>query len=160
MDARSSVRLALTPVAIGSLLFATGCQSLMRSVGLDTGAKEANHEEVRALLATGQYETAMERIGPDGDAAPTDVALWLLYQGTVARHAGRYAESAEALDLAHYVAEARYTRRIGTGLFSLVTNDRVLPYVPDRTERLLIHYYAALDYLMLEQPLEVEFPLM
>jgi len=154
MDAHSSVRSALTPVAIGSLLFATGCQGLMRSVGLDTGANEANHEEVRTLLSTGQYESAFERIGPEGDAAPTDVALWLLYQGTVARHAGRYEESAEALDLAHYVSEARYTRRIGTGLFSLITNDRVLPYVPDRTERLLIHYYAALDYLMMDQPLE------
>lgn len=154
MDLRSSVRLALTPVAVGSLLLTAGCQSLMRSAGLDSGANPKSHEEVRTLLATAQYEAALERIGPDGDAAPTDVALWLLYQGTVAHHAGRYAESAEALDLAHYVSEARYTRRVGTGLFSLITNDRVLPYVPDRTERLLIHYYAALDYLMLDQPLE------
>jgi tetratricopeptide (TPR) repeat protein len=154
MDPGSSVRFALTPVAIGSLLLTAGCQSVVRSVGLDTGAKGASHDEVRTLLATGEYEVALERIGPEGDAAPTDIALWLLYQGTVAYHAGRYAESAEALDLAHYVSEARYTRRLGTGLLSLITNDRILPYVPDRTERLLIHYYAALDYLRLDQPLE------
>lgn len=106
------------------------------------------------MLATGEYEAALERIGPEGDAAPTDAVLWLLYKGTVAHHAGRYEESAKALDLAHYISEARYTRRVGTGLVSLITNDRVLPYVPDRTERLLIHYYSALNYLKLQRPME------
>ena len=83
MDTGQTVRRFLTPVAIGSLLITTGCQTLLRSVGLDTGAATPNHEEVRGLLAAGQYDVALERIGPEGDAAPTDAALWLLYQGTL-----------------------------------------------------------------------------
>lgn len=78
---------------------------------------------------------------------PDDDLLRLLYAGTAGRYAGRYDESSRLLDLAAYVADDRVTRSASREALSMLTNDRVLSYTPGRTERLMIPYLAALNYL-------------
>jgi hypothetical protein len=81
------------------------------------------------------------------DAAPRDRLLRSLYDGLVAYYAGEYDRSGKSLRAADELAEDRYTKSISRGALSMVSSDLVLPYMPGQTERLLVHYYAALSYL-------------
>jgi hypothetical protein len=86
-------------------------------------------------------------VGDRADAAPDDELLRSLYGGILGHFAGSYDSSSIALQRAADLADDRYTKRISRAALSLITHDKVLPYEPGDTERLLIHYYAALNYL-------------
>lgn len=109
--------------------------------------------ELRGLLRAGRFGEAARRVAQDGDELG-DRVLRLQYEGLVAHYAGRWEESNAALEAAALVAEDRVTRSLSRGALSLVTSDRVLRYRPPPPERLLIHYYGALNYLRLGDPEE------
>jgi hypothetical protein len=71
--------------------------------------------------------------------------------GLVAHYANHFAESNAALDLAGEIAEDRYTKSVSKEAVSLVTSDQMRPYPGSRYERLLSHYYRALNYVYLNQ---------
>ena len=60
-------------------------------------------------------------------------------------------ESTEAFDIAGDIAEDRYTKSVSKELGSLVTSDKLRPYSGNQYERLLSHYYRALNYVYLNQ---------
>jgi hypothetical protein len=102
------------------------------------------------MLVAGQADSALVRVEPRGESAPEDDLLRALYGGILAHYAGDYDSSSASLQEAADLADDRYTKRISRTALSLVTNDKALPYEPAGTERLLIHYYAALNYLRQE----------
>lgn len=67
--------------------------------------------------------------------------------GLVAHYANHFAESSDAFDQAGDIAEDRYTRSVSKEVGSLVTSDKLRPYASNRYERLLSHYYRALNYI-------------
>lgn len=67
--------------------------------------------------------------------------------GLVAHYANFFVESNAALDIAGEIAEDRYTKSVSKELGSLVTSDKLRPYSGTQYERLLIHYYRALNYV-------------
>ena len=67
--------------------------------------------------------------------------------GLVAHYANHFAESSDAFDQAGDIAEDRYTRSVSKEVGSLVTSDKLRPYSSNRYERLLSHYYRALNYV-------------
>ena len=67
--------------------------------------------------------------------------------GLVAHYANHFSESNNAFDQAGDIAEDRYTRSISKEVGSLVTSDKLRPYSSNRYERLLSHYYRALNYI-------------
>ncbi len=71
--------------------------------------------------------------------------------GLVAHYANHFAESNTALDTAGDIAEDRYTKSVSKELGSLVTSDKLRPYSGTQYERLLSHYYRALNYVYLNQ---------
>lgn len=121
----------------------------------EAGPAGLHREEaaLRSFLVAGRYDSALARLGPEGSTVG-DELLRLQHRGLVAHYAGRYGESNDALERAAALAEDRYTKSVSRAALSLLTNDRVLPYDPPRSERLLIHYYGALNYLLLEEPEE------
>lgn len=141
-------RLALAAL----LVAATGCAGVLRSWSVAPNGLIRPDDQLRRDLAAARYDEALERVRPDGDAAPDDELLRLLYEGVAAHFAGRYAESADALDRAAALADDRYTRSVSRGALSLISSDRTLEFRPSRTERLLIHYYGALGYLHQADP--------
>lgn len=67
--------------------------------------------------------------------------------GLAALYANKYSESSKIFDQAEQIAEERYTKSVTTEIGSLITSDRLRPYVSSRYERLLVHYYHALNYI-------------
>jgi hypothetical protein len=130
-------------------LAAAGCTSVFRAYDLAPNGLHRPEEELRRALAfatasagdAGRVERSLAR------AAPEDDLLRMLYLGLVAYQRGRWEESTRAFEAAGLLAEDRYTRSLSRSAFSLVSSDRILPYEPPATERLLIPYYAALGYL-------------
>lgn len=135
--------LVLLAVALGS----TGCARLFSSYDVAPNGMPRRDYTLRSLLATGRADSALARVAPEGESAPEDELLRSLYSGILTHYLGAYDSSSVALERAAELAEDRYTKRVSRAALSLVTNDKVLPYEPGEAERLLIHYYAALNYL-------------
>ncbi|MGH7482334.1 MAG: hypothetical protein ACRELV_09275 [Longimicrobiales bacterium] len=132
------------PVLLLLPAFLAGCGGVWSSYDVGPDGLRRHDAELRRLLAERRYERAFEQLS---EAAPEDELLGLLYAGVVGYYAGEYQGSAEALDRAALLAEDRYTKSVSRAAASMLTSDYTIEYEPASTERLLIHYYAALDYL-------------
>ena len=101
--------------------------------------------EVIEPLETGQPESAYTYLQEHTPEKPDIPFLFEL--GLVAHYANHYSESSGALDQAGDIAEDRYTKSVSKEVSSLVTSDKLRPYAGTRYERLLSHYYRALNYV-------------
>lgn len=130
---------------------ATGCSLVVGAARMYYDATPEGSElrewGLRRTLAQGAFDTALVHVSSRDEAAPRDRLLRALYDGLVAYYAGEYQRSGTSLRAADELAEDRYTKSISRGALSMVSSDLVLPYMPGQTERLLVHYYAALSYL-------------
>ncbi|HVE78338.1 MAG TPA: hypothetical protein VNA89_05735 [Gemmatimonadaceae bacterium] len=146
------MRATVPRVAAGGLALAlTGCAlaaNTARSYATAPNGMEAGEVALRRSLEAGRVDSLWALFsGGAKRRGPTDDLLRLMYQGLLAYYAGSYEASAGALDRAYALAEDRYTNSATRAAASLLTNDLALEYEPGHTERLLIHYYAMLDYL-------------
>lgn len=105
---------------------------------------------LRQLLAEQRYDSALARIEL-AEAAPDDPLLRSLYEGLVAHYAGAHERSAAAFQLAADLADDRYTKSVSRGALSLLTSDHTLLYEPAPSERMLLHFYAALGFLKADE---------
>ncbi|MYG07926.1 hypothetical protein F4167_15190 [Candidatus Poribacteria bacterium] len=106
-------------------------------------------QEVIEPLETGKPDNAytyLQKHAPKNQDIPYQFEF-----GLVAHYADHFAESNAALDLAGDIAEDRYTKSVSKELGSLVTSDKLRPYSGTQYERLLVHYYRALNYVYLNQ---------
>ena len=106
-------------------------------------------QEVKIALETGKPETAYTYLQKKAPKAPDIPYQFEL--GLVAHYANHFTESSAALGIARDIAEDRYTKSVSKELGSLVTTDKLRPYTGTRYERLLSHYYSALNYVYLNQ---------
>ncbi len=143
MAARSSVF-----VPVWACLVLVGCAGLFRSADLAPSGLTRYDDDLRKLLAAGRADSALALVSPKHERVD-DELLRLQYAGLAAHYAGRWEESNAALLRAADLTEERYTRSISRAALSLVASDRILPYRPPSTERLLFHYYVALNFLRL-----------
>ena len=67
--------------------------------------------------------------------------------GLVAHYANLFPESNKAFEQAEIIAEDRFTKSLTKEGFSLLTSDNLLPYTGTKFERLIAHYYHALNYI-------------
>lgn len=143
-------------LALGLLLLtlpaASGCAQLFGGLNTAPSGLGTADERLRSLLIDGEYEQALEMLGAEEAGWVGDPLLRLQYEGLVAHYAGRWERSSRALERAFGMAEDRYTKSVNRALLSLVTNDRILSYDPPQPERLLFHYYGALNYLRRDEP--------
>lgn len=127
-----------------------GSRALLPCLLLATvlGCASYNMRELRGTLAAGDYETSLQELNAD-----PDISLpYLLEIGLVAHYAGEFDQSNAAFEIAEYVSEDLYTRRLSREATALLTSDTVRPYAGTRYERLLIHYYRALNYVYMNAP--------
>lgn len=106
-------------------------------------------QEVIEPLEMGKSEDAytyLQKHAPKKPDIPHQFEL-----GLVAHYANRFEESSKAFDIAGDIAEDRYTKSVSKELGSLVTSDKLRPYSGTQYERLLSHYYRALNYVYLNQ---------
>jgi len=150
----SSSRRAAPLVLLAATGLLAGCGTVFGGMDLAPSGLPRAEEDLRGLLAGGKAATAYDRVTGEESPAPDDDVLRLLYAGTAAYYAGHYEEGGRFLDLAAGIADDRATRSVSREALSFMTNDRVLPYMPPRTERLMLHVYGALTFLGGGQPYE------
>ncbi|MES2523628.1 MAG: hypothetical protein V4617_13065 [Gemmatimonadota bacterium] len=137
-----TIRLPLTLLCV----LATGCASMVRgttrSLDLAPNGLSRADDGFRRSLSAGAYQQAFLRAASPKRGAPDDALLRGLYRGLTAFHAGNWSASATAFADADRLVERRLTRSISREAATLVANDLVLAYLPTRTERLFLRYYA------------------
>lgn len=126
-----------------------GCARFIASRDLAPSGLTRTEDGIRRLLSAGNAEAALADLTAGGLVAPGDALLRALYQGITAHYAGEYKASNAAFEESIDLVEERYATRLSRAALALVTNDRALPYDARLSERLLIHYYGALNYLHL-----------
>ena len=100
-------------------------------------------------LETGKPEDAYTYLQKHTPKKPDIPFLFEL--GLVAHYANHFPESSASFDQAGDIAEDRYTKSVLKGAGSLFTSSKLRPYSGTRYERLLSHYYRALNYIYLDQ---------
>ena len=102
-------------------------------------------QDLQIALEAGEPEKAYTNLQKNLPKKPDIPFLFEL--GLVAHYANHFPESNAALDQAETIAEDRYTKSVSKEVGSLVTSDTLRPYSGTRYERLLNHYYQALNYV-------------
>ncbi|MBT8461485.1 MAG: hypothetical protein KJO44_03105 [Gemmatimonadetes bacterium] len=105
--------------------------------------------DLRQLARDEQFVEALDLTDPDDRGDIGDELLRLMHRGLLLHYAGMYEESNEVLQRAEAIIDDRYTKSVSLALLSLVTSDRALAWLPTDTERLMVNYYGALNYLAL-----------
>lgn len=102
-------------------------------------------QDLQIALEAGETEKAYTNLQKNAPKKP-DIPF-LFEFGLVAHYANHFQESNAAFDQAGDIAEDRYTKSVSKEAVSLVTSDQMRPYPGSRYERLLSHYYQALNYI-------------
>ena len=102
-------------------------------------------QDLQIALEAGEPEKAYTNLQKNSPKKPDIPFLFEL--GLVAHYANHFPESNTAFDQAEDIAEDRYTKSVSKEVGSLVTSDTLRPYSGTRYERLLSHYYRALNYV-------------
>ena len=110
--------------------------------------------DLRQLTRDEAFVEALDLTDPDDRGDIGDELLRLMHRGLLLHYAGRYEESNEVLQRAEAIIDDRYTKSVSLALLSIVTSDRALAWLPSDTERLMVNYYGALNYLALGDPEE------
>lgn len=152
----ATVRPGARPPLAGLLLLAawlllSGCGALFGSHDVTPSGLSRYDHDLRSLLSFGAADSALALLAPDRSDAG-DELLRLQHEVVVAHYAGDYARSSGAIEQAVRMAEDRYTKSVTRALLSVLGGDRVLPYDPPAPERILLHYYGALNYLRMGEP--------
>ena len=106
-------------------------------------------QDLQIALEAGETEKAYTNLEKNAPKKPDIPFLFEL--GLVAHYANHFQESNAAFDQAGDIAEDRYTKSVSKEAASLVTSDQMRPYSGTRYERLLSHYYRAINYVYLNQ---------
>lgn len=114
----------------------------------------ASHPEklasVEQALIAGNYAEADTLLGQMSDLKNgKDRVLYYFHAGLVAHLVGDYERSNRLFDAADQRIEELYTKSVSAEVGSFLTNDLVKAYPGEDFEKVLIHYYMALNYIML-----------
>ena len=118
-------------------------------ISLTIGCAGYNFEKVEINLNTGKPEDAynyLKKNAPKKQDIPHQFEL-----GLTAHYANLFPESSKAFEVAEMIAEDRFTKSVSKEVLSLVTSDQLRPYTGTRYERLISHYYHALNYIYLNK---------
>ena len=82
----------------------------------------------------------------------TNLLLYRLEKGLILHYAGDWVASNAQFERAERLIDKHYTRSVSREIAALLTNDAIRAYSGEEFERVLIHYYRALNYLHLDDP--------
>jgi hypothetical protein len=122
-----------------SLIVATGCSTFSKH------STEANH-----FLQSGDYEKAIAVLKPLAETDNDDQLVYLLDYGMALHLAGKYKESIQVFLKADDIAAIKDYHSISRIAGSILLNEGMVQYKGDDFEKVFIHVYLALDYLMLD----------
>lgn len=103
-------------------------------------------------FASGNLDEANKLLDKNKKAAEDrNRLLYFMQKGVVNQMMGNYVESNQFFEQAYIFIED-YRKNYGQEALSLITNPTMKTYPGEDHEKVLIHYYKALNYLKLQQP--------
>jgi hypothetical protein len=116
----------------------SGCMNYYnRTLLLNEAFEQKNYTKAEELLDEKAWEKKKKNI-----------LIYYLNKGTVLHKLGKYKESNKYFQLADYYIED-YQKNYGLKALSFISNPSIIPYQGENFEKILLHYYATLNYLML-----------
>ncbi|MXV76811.1 hypothetical protein F4X73_06825 [Candidatus Poribacteria bacterium] len=109
------------------------------------GCAAYNFETVEMNLNTGKSQEAYNYLKKNEPKKPDIPHKFEL--GLIAHYADLFPESSKAFEQAEMIAEDRFTKSLTKEGLSLFTTDKLRPYTGSKYERLIAHYYHALNYI-------------
>lgn len=125
----------LTVLLLGGLLLLGGCTA-------------APIRDARSAFYNQAPASAVEALSEAGEVEGRDRLLWLMEKGAILHHAGRYEASADALLAASRLMDRQDILNVGQQTASLATNDWATEYKGEYSERLWVHTYLMMNFLM------------
>lgn len=108
--------------------------------------------QFQEAYVSGDFEKADDLLGdPEKSSEGRNRLLFFLHKGVVLHMMGKYEESNQFFEQAYIFIED-YKKSYGTEALSLVSNSSIKTYTGEDHEKVLLHYYKALNYLQLKQP--------
>jgi hypothetical protein len=137
----SARRLTLT-VAVLSVVGIAGCAAGYASyMGKTLGPMQSR-----------DWPGALERL--EKPSGSTNLLLYRLEKGLILHYAGDWAASDAQFERAERLIDKHHTKSASREIAALMTNDAIRAYSGEEFERVLIHYYRAMNYLRLGEPQE------
>ncbi len=121
---------------------------LMGTVPLFWGCTAAPIRDARSTFYREAPEAAAEAVEAAEEVGRRDRLLWLMEKGAILHHAGRYEESTDALLAASRLMEEQDILNVGQQTSALITNDWATEYKGEYSERLWVHTYLMMNFLM------------
>lgn len=118
---------------------------------LQACATSSSIEEARGQYFAGQPDLALQTL-KTGETSDRDKLLKHMEAGMIAHSAGLYKESSQELIQAAALVEEYNTIRISEQSAALVTNDWLLSYKGEYSERLWIHTIQMMNFLLMGEP--------
>lgn len=123
----------------GVLLISACATYYQKYQEFNTRVEEGNIEKAKEILAS-------DKKGPEGK----NKLLYFMNSGTLEMLSGNYSKSNEYFNQADLAIED-FQKNYGTEALSLITNPMQKEYVGEDFEKVLIHYYKAINYAQLGQ---------
>ncbi len=122
-------------------LFLAGCAS--------TGRVQ---QRLAEQMVIGNYAAAIAIVEAEKTKAYDDEnrLLYYLERGMLLHVDGQYAESNTAFEEAKRIGNELYTKSLSDEGLSLMSNDYALDYAGENFERTLIHLFAAMNYILMQ----------
>lgn len=134
------VRRAVRGIGILLLLGLAGCAA----------AYSTNMGSALQRMSRGDYEAALDRL--DKPDSKTDLLLYRLERGLMLHYHGQYERSNEEFAQAEDLIDRLFTRSVSREMASLLSSDAIRAYRGEEFERVIIHYYRAMNFQHLGQP--------
>ncbi len=128
-------------LCLGTALLLSGCASYSQ-----------RFDAIEAQLAAGNPSAALQALKKDHGGSRRDEVLYQLNRALLLRMQGEYRQSNEALEQAKRLIDELDAISVSEQTGSLTVNDTLKSYIGTDFERALLHVYAALNYLQLDQP--------
>ncbi|MES2769391.1 MAG: hypothetical protein V4596_09615 [Bdellovibrionota bacterium] len=137
MKAKASKSFQKNLLWLFSLLFLVSCSHFSRT------SSQAN-----SYLRSGDYDKAIDVLKPLAEEEGDDQLVYLLDYGMALHLAGKYDESIKAFLKADDIAALKDYHSISKVAASILMNEGMVQYKGDDFEKVFIHVYLALDFLM------------
>ncbi len=118
---------------------------------LFSGCTAAPIRDARNAFYGEAPEAAARSVSEAEEIGGRDRLLWLMEKGAILHHAGRYVESTNALLAAARLMEQQDIVNVGQQTASVMTNDWATDYKGEYGERLWVHTYLMMNFLMRHQ---------
>ncbi|MGB9499887.1 MAG: COG3014 family protein [Dissulfuribacterales bacterium] len=117
--------------------------------GVMSGCASAKLKQARRDFYNGYPDQATEVLSDTEDISSRDRLLFYMEKGLILHHSGNYRESIDTFLSASALMKDQEVISAGEQTGSLVTSERIVSYKGEYAERLLIHTYLIMNYLMI-----------